>query len=357
MAGAHRSIRTVVHCGMPKTGTSSLQETLYQVLANKSFAYIHFDSGAPNVELQKIFNIDRALRKARNSEQSRSEVEAEQVYLKKSLSKQLSRNPSQTKIIVCEAIQSFKGPGLKKFNSLLQKYSESVQYIYYVRSPYSYFSSAFQQRMKRDKLFDIENLMRSPEYEHNVKEFQKAFGEDNLTVRLFDPELFPDGNSVLDFCRFAEIDVKKEDCIRRNESLSYQATALLYIFRKYSGLELRTRSTLRYMNTLVPLLRSLGGESFLLDKALIDQFFDPSTSFCQKLNEKFNGRFLNWDPSPNKRIIHSFDQFEEVSVEAKEWLAQRLGIAPSSFSGSEAIAGYLKDLIIQERGASAKTDE
>jgi hypothetical protein len=93
-------------------------------------------------------------------------------------------------------------------------------------------ASAFQESIKGgvvDRL-NIEREYRS--YRKTFAKFDDVFGRERVRLWKFDPDAFPRGCAVRDFCSRLGIALPAERIVRLNESLSRQAVALLYTYRK-----------------------------------------------------------------------------------------------------------------------------
>jgi hypothetical protein len=99
-----------------------------------------------------------------------------------------------------------------------------------VREPYSLINSLFQQRLRSGETFDqiIADPPR-PKYQR-IDFFIRAFGRENVDIRLFDPARFVGGDLLADL--FAAIGAAPElarelEIVRANEAISHEAAYLI----------------------------------------------------------------------------------------------------------------------------------
>jgi hypothetical protein len=92
--------------------------------------------------------------------------------------------------------------------------------------------------------------------------------QDAISLWKFDPREFPGGCVVRDFCRRTGIDVPTQ-IVRVNESLSYQALAILYCYRKFGPGYGAGQAALRENAAIIEALRQVEGDRFRLSERVV----------------------------------------------------------------------------------------
>lgn len=102
-----------------------------------------------------------------------------------------------------------------------------------LREPFGYISSGFQEILK-NKPISLNQLWKIyPFYKKTFLKFYKIFGEENIILKKFAPERFPDGCVVKDFCQTLGISISKHRVIRANISWPKEVVSFIYILRKF----------------------------------------------------------------------------------------------------------------------------
>lgn len=225
----------ILHIGMHKTGTSSIQQTLSKQQPCSDFEFINFGSGgnsssffytlfSENAELHHINKRDGLTRdqifdiNKNNSEKLKSVLE---------------NTRSRLIIISGEGVSLLEENEIYKLKEFLDQYCKSIRVIGYVRSPISYVQSSFQQNIKNG-FVDIEINRMAPGYRRRFEKFDNVFGKQNVFLFKYDISTLWNNDVVLDFCQHFDIEISPKTIVRVNDSLSLEATSLLYVYYKYN---------------------------------------------------------------------------------------------------------------------------
>ncbi len=223
----------IVHIGLHKTGSSSIQNTLNNADIGLDFVYLNL--GIPNhsIPIYSLFT--------EKPEQyyihKRKGLSKENVidYNKKMMTRLINGIDSSTadKIIISgEDISGLSKPALKKFKEFLQLFFSKVTIVAYVRNPYSFMQSSFQERVKGGlNSFTIDKGY--PHYRAKIKKFDDLFGRENVLLYHFDKKTLYKEDVVLDFCQHIGIKLDPKKVKQSNESISRETLSLLYIYYKF----------------------------------------------------------------------------------------------------------------------------
>ena len=226
--------RCIIHVGMHKTGTSSIQQSL-NGFVDEAFVYANID-GQPNHSraLFNLFGFIPGKPPARKSEsgfqQNRSlELDAAAMAV---LDRSIKAAEGRTYLLSGEGIALLPRDELEKLHVYLRNWFDEITIVAAVRSPAAYMASAFQEGVKQG-VQDCVNVSRQyRSYKNTFNKFDEVFGRENVRLWKFDPQSFPGGCAVRDFCNRLGIGLPAERIVRVNESISREAVGLLFTYRK-----------------------------------------------------------------------------------------------------------------------------
>lgn len=260
----------VLHFGMPKTGSSSIQESLYRS-PDLPIHYLQVNRANSGLIVAAAFSPNPMQFHAFRFGNTRKDVVKRLgKKFRKGLTKQLTHSDKTMFVLSAEYMYNADAETLYSLKQFLLQHVDKVRAMGYIRPPKSFIESAFQQTLKVGPLRPIERHFRTPEYQNNLSKIIDIFGEENVQLRLFDPKTFPDNCVVKDFCH--QIGVKELDglkVINTNESLCRDAVAFLYTYKKLGPSSEVGPTRVVAETALVDKLAELKGEKFKLSKRFI----------------------------------------------------------------------------------------
>jgi hypothetical protein len=226
--------RCVIHIGMHKTGSTSIQESL-QGFSDDRFVYADL-CGEANHSLA-IYSAFAAnprthhLHLAARRDQAAVRHYTDQVW--NGLKNSVATARGRTLLISGEDICVLKPAELTVLREYFRSCFEDVTIVGYVRSPASLMTSTFQELAKTASIesFDPGRLYRS--YQTTFGTFDDVFGRDTVHLWKFDPRTFPEGCAVQDFCARLGIAFPKEKVVRVNDSLTRPVVTALYTYARF----------------------------------------------------------------------------------------------------------------------------
>jgi len=227
--------RCILHIGMPKTGTSSIQVNLSRRDVLKDCEYLQFGSaGNHSTVIFSLFSKKPELHHVHKAANRSYEEVVEYINHNKILLEKILRSVRTKQYIISgEDILFLEEDELLELRDWLMQFSSEIRIIAYVRPPVGFMQSAFQQKIKEGDLrFGIAGFY--PKYQNRFEKFDRVFGQDNVFLKKYDADSLLAGDVVLDFCNSVGILINKESVIRVNESISLEAIALLYVFYKFN---------------------------------------------------------------------------------------------------------------------------
>jgi hypothetical protein len=218
---------------MPKTGSSSIQATLWRENNIEDCEYLKIGKVSNHAPIIfSLFSKRPELYYIHKDEQRTLSQVGEFVrYCRDELTKALTSIQSKQYIISGEDILYLQEDELCELKSYLLQFSCEIFVIGYVRPPISFMQSAAQQNIRAGVVgFGIADF--APNYRNGLEKFDRVFGQDKVLLIKFDPDSLVEGDVVVDFCSRIGISVESKKILRVNESLSLEAIALLYVFHK-----------------------------------------------------------------------------------------------------------------------------
>lgn len=227
---------------MHKTGTSSIQETLFFSLADPRFRYIGFGEVNGSRALQCLVGSEPAhyLQVQMGLGPDTVRRLTKRFHRRWLRAAARTRTMGSTPIISAEDIWGFSRESLMRLKDMISAEGYSPYVIVYLRPPLSLIGSAFQQRVKGAFLSRFNVLpvrwinADSPHvYRRQLLEFEEVFGPANIAVRCFRRDLLVGGCVVQDFFGVAGITVDASTIRRDNDGLSLDATRLMYAYNRF----------------------------------------------------------------------------------------------------------------------------
>jgi len=252
---------------MPKTGTSSIQDSLYFGLEDPAYRYISLGHTQASLTVPACFlDQPQDFWVFRMLGFSKLEVQRMQASHLRRLRRALvrARGRRQTPILSTEHCWVLPSAALDRLRAFLESEGFHVAGIVYVRPIKSWLESFFQQRNKWKKIAFQPFQMRPapgnyPDYFYAEKlvALAETFGRENLTVRTFVGSNLKSNCAVQDFCESVGIHLSPDSIIRSNDSLSADATRLLYAYNHFCDSSAQDHLTRR--SVLARHLESLKG--------------------------------------------------------------------------------------------------
>ncbi len=228
-------MKIILHIGQPKTGTTSLQNSLYEAsgtLAQAGVLYPVIDLNRPQhiflpaLILKNAFTVSPLTRRRLGADSPGQMIEiAEDCWRQV---KDLARQSDARLVVLSSELLSrnlvtYAGRSVR---ALLAELSDDVQPVIYVRNPADHYLSVLQQQLK----VNGQPLRPSPTTIRAViQSYEAEFGRP-VQAELFHPSALRDGDIVRDFAaKFlpAEIGADTLPSLRTNESISAEAMDIL----------------------------------------------------------------------------------------------------------------------------------
>ncbi len=264
--------KAILHIGLHKTGSSSIQASLKGYDDGKRF-YADLDWINHSIPLYTAFS--------RSSDHyhiwtkqgaSLDHINGVKEKTLRKLEQQLSRPSHNTIIFSGEDLSQLSQPDTNALVAFLRKRCEHIVAVAYVRDPLDYAASAFQQLVKGG-CKQIPNRI-SQHIEARISIWEQALGSENVYIQPFDNKTLHNGCVVQDFCTIAGLDFNRIRLKRCNESLNGSATKILFHLNETSPLQFGDEALSRTRRRLINLLARLFVDMPGIDKHLFLDYLD-----------------------------------------------------------------------------------
>jgi len=335
----------LLHLGQPKTGTTSIQESLFWGLEDPRFRLVSLDCEFGNtvvdcafqdrLEDRHTFFTDSIPRQRLSLMAARSRD-----YLDRAL--RAAGRAGVTPVISAEIAFWKEAAPAENLQRFVTERGFEPRIICYLRPYFDMLESRMQQavrivRRPWDRLKRMHAEFSEPVVLSN---FDRIFGREQVDVFLFDPKSFPERCVVRHFCQATGIPLDPGRIVRSNESLNRNAMQFVFVFNRQAppgGGYSRTWFRFR-QSVLVQALSTLPGAPFRLHPSVHElsrPLLEPHLPWLEeRLGQPFPltlARRLPDDGIREERQLLDFDRA------ALDWLAERTGSRPiTASSGPEA---------------------
>lgn len=333
----------IVHWGMPKTGSTSIQATLLAASPLPGATFLQVGTGNASRLLATLFMSDPgAFHLNRKWGLDARALAAERDRAAVLLQEQIDAAGDGPCILSGEVISSLDEDTLGRMRDWLEQRFDRLRLVGYVRAPRGYLESEFQQKIKagRGRFRPERNY---PGYAERFGRLEKVFGRERVEYWLFDTATFPQGDVVRDFLQRLDIRVPEQALQRSNESLGRDALSLLYIYRKHGPGYGTGQGSVEQNRRLQRALREVPGPRLRLANSLIEEILDAQAADIAWMEERL-GRPLREAPRADlPGAIATEEDLLRPSSEAVRWLLQQLGSEHSVQEGAAVDCQTLAD--------------
>lgn len=336
-------LRCVLHIGMPKTGTSSIQATLVnRELAN--FEYLRLaENGNHSTAIYSAFADSPETHHAHiGARRSAAQVQIYAETHRRLLDEELFRSASLGKnaLISGEDILFLTHGELVRLADAIKKHYSQIDVIAYIRPPISFMESAFQQDVKMGHYRKDRGISAHiPEYRARLEKFDRAFGSENVHMVKFSREDLIEGDAVIDFCHRLNIPVDAGKIKHVNESLTLDAVAILFALQfhdsEFASLPAQDKGR------LASFLSARGSGRFAYSRALAEEIRSSIEPDLRWIETRL-GSSLDEPVSETEGGIGSASDLLDIAVEARHLLLDAIvQVLGEQTDSSARLAGCL----------------
>jgi hypothetical protein len=289
----------VIHLGVHKTGTTSIQRTLFaarQTLAADGILYPDILRKGNHVDLYTCFH-DAPLKyravEAKGITQP-DELEKLQAEVRRSFEMQLASSVAERVILSSEAFSRMNADELRRFVSYVGSLGFGrMTFMVYLRDYITYWESSIQQQIKAGVYIDFaaeEQKLRSIRRYRPFLEALSACTEPaNVKLRLFYKPLLRHGDVVADFLEQLDIDAVEPPSTYSNESLT--KTAMIALNELNKRIPRAAASVGAERDNVAAVLKGAGGEKYRANATVAQRIIERTRKDRDYLAQHwFSGR-------------------------------------------------------------------
>lgn len=274
-----RMAELFLHIGLPKTGTTTIQQTFFEnrKALSENFG-IYYPGFAPNhgTNFYSIF-CERPHKYGVNVAKGRATPEEVREFNSAKFEKirrHLKKNTCRKLVISGERLSALHADGIARLRKFLGEFSEKQRVIVYVREPVGLATSLTQQLLKTSNT--LESLMADPpttHYRKSIERFISEFGRANVDIRIFDEAIQQPHGLMGDFMaalgESPELAGKIEEK-RSNASMSMEAALILSAVQHNREFLPGKPLNIGFARKFVQLLMDIPGSRFMLPAKLAE---------------------------------------------------------------------------------------
>ena len=310
----------IIHAGMHKTGSSSIQSSLYKLRGtqldyvpwtgpNHSGLFTVMFEDAP--ETLPLFK-----RKSVTPEEVQGLKDMWSRKFKRTLRRNTADTPDRPVLFSAEAISGASEETVQRMADFVRSHAKEVRVVAYVRPPISFMTSAFQQRLKNGHKYNFRALRLWPYYRDRFEKLDRIFGRENVTLKVFSRDRLDQGDVVLDFAAEIGVDLDPSQVERSNESLSLEAAGLFHAYASYNTAEeLVDRASFRNRQRFMNLMMTIGQRRFALSDTLTTPLVEANRADLDWMEERL-GTQLYEGASQVEGAVSSEDDLMAAGVAA-----------------------------------------
>ena len=320
----------IIHIGFHKTGTSSIQDTLAGYQTN-DLCYI--DLGAPNHSILLAHAFRKDLTKNTgfvDSDRYRKQAAMRGIAVRDALQRQLSEPKSRRSLISAEVLsQRTASDIVDGLLNVVNRQCLSYRTIAYVRPPYDYIQSMWQQKTRNGHTWES-----APEYLHPRKKFIISKYGNRAEFYPYIRSSMKSADVVTDFAYHIGIDHDPADTLRSNQGISLEAAAILYTHAVHGPID-RSDGWYWRRNELAKIVSNIGKRKVRFSNCLI-RTFAPSIA---KDNVAYAELFGSTPepPDDSEATLFKFDDLYKIAAESECELIDVVSARASKTSTGESL--------------------
>lgn len=360
----------IFHIGLPKTGTTSIQSTLFWNPPQTPFRFISLDSTFGNQLILAAFSSQSNRTNGyflgiMSERQKQKMKEFSLNYLRKCLQDCASQN--LTPILSAETASSLTVEGLKNFRQFAEQFGFKVRVIGYVRPLLDLAESVYQQFVKIGKTNCMQHALKSALISlRAAPQLDEVFGRENVCLYFFDRNQFPERCVVKHFLREVGLDSQHIQVVHENESINLNALRFLYAWNLGKESSMYSLSSRFRRRMLMEAMKDLPGPALRFGRGIADQIESQAAVYASAFFERFGQPIpMTLSTKPESHLINEDVDMLDFSAESLDWLADtfwarsptRDSTPRSDDKRFEWVKKYLNRLSIQPRGLASCFDE
>ncbi|MCH2094014.1 MAG: hypothetical protein MK160_02755 [Rhodobacteraceae bacterium] len=314
----------ILHIGMPKTGTSSIQDTFF-ALDMPDHHYIkagHANHGA--IVRAMLPNDKKAIQRAARRAASIERQQTANARLLKRFQDELNTFDKPNLLMSAEVLggNAVSAEWLASFRDHLANYVTDFRIIGYVRAPISSTQSGFQQLLKAGKhrFFDKPGVVG---YRSVFEKYDQIFGRENVELVKYDRASLRNGDVVQDLAHRIGVALEPHQIVASNISVSHESLSLMYsallkgeCFKDYPGI-------VNDLDSLVTDLQGYGTKKFAVGEALGRAIIERCAEDIAWMEERLGEELLDGGSAAD-HAVNNAEDLHHVAGENRDMALEAL---------------------------------
>jgi hypothetical protein len=262
------------HLGPPKTGTTSIQETLYYELQDPGFVYCGFGDINGSYALSALVGHNNYFASLRAMPYGAGDGGRRRALRR--LARCVDRARSRGADLILSAEWSYGWEKSKHvwFGELARDLGLDLHVVLYLRPPLDWIASLVAQYVRYGRgsthedlereASSVETLQRRLRFSKRLELLGELYGSDRVTIRPYLREQLVGGCVVQDFCHVIGMRQPPSTIHRRNERMRLPTVQCLHQYNMFLGRPLRGPLELARRDALVLRLEQIFGDGFNL---------------------------------------------------------------------------------------------
>lgn len=329
----------IIHFGLAKTGTTSIQQFLSNGLSDPRFYYPPFGKqqrlgdDCHNRALTAAFHSDPSQQHDYAKENLPLDViQARGSLFRELLKKEVATSSARTLLLSAEDTSWFETEEVVHLVDFLRNLGLDCEAIAYVKTLKDDLESKFEQGLKEPGARHLEKpvpLDRTyPFYQRRVENFDKVLGTTRVRLLRFDRQKFKEGCVVRDFCNTLGIHPPASAPSRANEGLSLDAVKLLYCYRLLGPGYGAGRGAMQSNRNLITKFREMSGPRFAFHSSLLTRREKLWRGDLNWISDRMGTDMLgNLHADDEGPCLRSENELLTFSQDALAWLAGESGMS------------------------------
>ena len=297
----------ILHIGMHKTGTTSIQNSLYKLNKN-GFRTIRFIEKNHSIPLFTIFSENRTnyhIWKKRGL--THSEILAKKTEYEEILENELTNDNVNVFLLSGEGIANLTENEKINLCRYFQEKKLRVRVVYVVRDPISWAISANQEIAKGGAKTLLKVI---PDYKRRVLGFIKGCGYENILTYKY--ENLIQGGLIRSFSEI--IGCELTEGMRENESLTSEALSLIYCLNNISVTTVGSQITNSARAETVKALRLFFSRSNGFHELTLENYNLLDSSVCMDLDWLSRVFKISYEiPDVKRKQVEVLDQYPDFN--------------------------------------------
>jgi len=328
----------ILHVGMPKTGTTSIQSTFFWHPPADPFRFLTLDTVFGNRMVSTAcYDEHSNQRNYFTATLSRRRLDRYKKQALHYLSESLITCARQglTPVLSAEAAWLFHEGELTFLKSMASRHGFTARVIAYIRPPLDLAESMLQQNVKvghAPRITDI--LSRAFASLSQIERLESVFGPDQVSLFIYDPRRFPGQCVVRHFSAATGINQAHDRIMRENDGVNANIVKFLYLWNLRNPRTIHSRFTRLRRAMVLAALRELSGPPLRFSPRIAESLIPAYQDRHQALAARFGRELpITVIPRTSGEEIETQEDLMRYSDDAMRWLSEN---ASASFAGSRS---------------------